>query len=127
MYKENLNYQSILRLFLSNYAISFDMRNAGTPQTAQHSTRENDVKEAHLAQTTRDVHHVHHPIVEPRATTITTTTIVTLRYLARDFQLSIALFLTLRNQEVITYIGDTFLSYARRDTRSPCSYKVEIA
>ena len=39
IYEENLNIQSILRLFLSNYAFSHHTRNAGTPQHAQHLSR----------------------------------------------------------------------------------------
>ena len=102
-----------------------DARNAGTLHVAQHSTREKIAKQALTAQTTRDAHNAHHPTAEPRATA--TTTKVTLWYLARDFQLSTALFLTPCNQEVIIYIEDTFLSRTRQDTRTLCSYKVEIA
>lgn len=41
IYEENLNKQSILRLFLSNYTFPTHTRNAGTLQDDQHPMREN--------------------------------------------------------------------------------------
>lgn len=128
IYKENLNLQSILRLFLSNYVILTHTRNAGTPYPVQHSTRKKSHVKAQTWSNDKRCTHLHiaisyNPMLQ-RTPRLRRATSNTLHEIFNSAQHS---FPRSSTEKLSPSLGDTFLRCGVRSTCLPHSYKVEIA